>query len=162
MSGDLFFFFFFFSYLFMPAEISIPAEIGRNWLEWPKLTEMGRNFFRGGIRGFLIPVCTPVRDFPTVPAGTKRYIQLWILDYKMTYLLNFFFLVQVQKHYEWNSPALFLSIQIWLDFCSFEIDVVKLLDCMFLTNSFGAHNGNKYFCHCLILRFTWSYRTLWV
>jgi hypothetical protein len=34
---------------------------------------MGRNFFRGGIRGFFVLVCTPVRDFS---AETERYIQL--------------------------------------------------------------------------------------
>ncbi len=52
---------------------------------WPKLvyrpklagmTKTRRNFFRGGTRGFLIPVCTPVRDFL---AGTERYIQLWLI-----------------------------------------------------------------------------------
>jgi hypothetical protein len=40
---------------------------------------MGRNFFRGGIRGFLVLVYTPVRDFSTFPAGTERYSQLWFL-----------------------------------------------------------------------------------
>ena len=41
-----FFFFFFFSYLFMPAEISIPTEIGRNWPEWPKLKNADSLFWK--------------------------------------------------------------------------------------------------------------------
>ena len=41
------------------------------------LVETGRNFGRGGTWGCLVPVCMPVRDFPSVPAGTKRNIQYW-------------------------------------------------------------------------------------
>ena len=42
----------------------------------PKHTETPRNFTRGGMGGCLVPVCIPVRDFPSVPAGTERNIQL--------------------------------------------------------------------------------------
>ena len=38
----------------IPARLHIPAE-------------MGRNFARGGIGGCFVPVCIPVRDFPSVP-----------------------------------------------------------------------------------------------
>ncbi len=50
----------------------------RNWLEWPKLIEMGRNFFWGGRKGFLVLVCTSIRDFLAVPIETERYSQLWL------------------------------------------------------------------------------------
>ena len=36
-----------------------------------KHTETPRNFTRGGMGGCLILVCIPVRDFPSVPAGTE-------------------------------------------------------------------------------------------
>ena len=41
------------------------------------MTETRRNFLRGGIRGFFIPVYTQVQDFPAIPAGTEWYLQLW-------------------------------------------------------------------------------------
>ena len=89
LHGGDWFFFFFFNYLFMPAEISIPGEIDRNWPEWPKLVEMGRKFFRGGIKGFLVPVCTPVRDFAV---GTERYSQLQLRFANLNYIYTTFLL----------------------------------------------------------------------
>ena len=41
----------------------------------PEQAKTGRNFSRGGTWGCLVPVCIPVRDFPSVPTGTKRIIQ---------------------------------------------------------------------------------------
>ena len=67
---DLFFFYFFFPVIYSC------------WLKLvyrPKLAgmiETRRNFVRGGTRGFLVLVCTPVRDFLSILAGTERYIQL--------------------------------------------------------------------------------------
>ena len=60
-----------------PAEMYFPAETQRNTLKQPKHTETPRNFIRGGIGGCLVPVCIPVRDFPSVSAGTERNIQHW-------------------------------------------------------------------------------------
>ena len=40
-----------------------------------KWSETPRNLIRGGIWGYLVPVCM-VRDFPSVLAGTERNIQL--------------------------------------------------------------------------------------
>ena len=70
---NFFFFFFSFSVIYScrPKLVYQPKLAGM-----PKLAEIGGNFFRGGTRGFLIPVCTPVRDFL---AGTERYIQLWLI-----------------------------------------------------------------------------------
>ena len=43
------------------------------------MTEARRNglkFFLRWNKGFIVLVCTQVRDFPTVPAGTEWYLQL--------------------------------------------------------------------------------------
>ena len=48
----------------IPASICNPAETGRN-------------FGRGGTWECLVPICMPVRDFPSVPAETERNIQHW-------------------------------------------------------------------------------------
>jgi hypothetical protein len=52
----------------------VPAETHRNLPRRPKHTETPRNFTRGGMGGCLVPVCIPVRDFLSVPAGTERNI----------------------------------------------------------------------------------------
>ncbi len=54
----------------IPAGLRIPVETGRNDRNTPK-------FYPRWNRGCLVPVCIPVRDFPSVPAGTERNIQLW-------------------------------------------------------------------------------------
>jgi hypothetical protein len=59
-----------------PAKIYILAETPRNSPKWPKHPETPRNFTRGGMGGCLVPVCIPVRDFPSFPVGTERNIQL--------------------------------------------------------------------------------------
>ena len=69
----LLFFFFFLTHNPVPAEISIPAEIGRNWSEQSKRAETPRNLARGGTRGFPVPVCIPARKIPSVSAGMERY-----------------------------------------------------------------------------------------
>jgi hypothetical protein len=44
---------------------------------------MARNLIRGGIGGYLIPVCIPVGDIPPVPTGTE---QNGILNYALNSL----------------------------------------------------------------------------
>ena len=65
-------FFFFLTQNPVPAEISIPVEIGRNWSEQSKRAETPRNLARGGTGGFPVPVFMPARKIPSVPVGTKR------------------------------------------------------------------------------------------
>ena len=50
---------------------------GRNTPKSTETAETPLKFTRGGIGGCLVPVCIPVRDFPSVPVGTERNIQLW-------------------------------------------------------------------------------------
>ena len=42
------------------------------WPSHPVFTETPRNFIRGEMRDYLIPVCIPVRDIPPEPVGTER------------------------------------------------------------------------------------------
>ncbi len=52
---------------------------GRNTPKSTETAETHRNtpkFFPRWNGGCLVPVCVPVRDFPSVPAGTERNIQL--------------------------------------------------------------------------------------
>ena len=45
--------------------------IYQNWPKCLKYIRIGWNFLRGGTRGYLIPVCKPVRHFPSIPTGTE-------------------------------------------------------------------------------------------
>jgi hypothetical protein len=42
--------------------------------------------------GCLVPVCIPIRDFSSVPAGTERNIQLLLPANLFTFFFFFFFL----------------------------------------------------------------------
>ena len=48
-----------------------------NSLKRPKWPKTLRNLIWGGKGGYLVPVCIPIRDFPSVSAKTERNIQLW-------------------------------------------------------------------------------------
>ena len=57
-----------------PTEMYLPVETHRNSSKRPKHTEILPKVECGGC---LVPVCIPVRDFPSIPTETERNIQLW-------------------------------------------------------------------------------------